>query len=236
MLTARFHPVISHLEHAAGLERDDPPKIKLDKLGALLASTSTAAEDVALVADLLSIPTADRYPPLDLPPRRKKERTFEALLRRLEVLAGQGPVLMIFEDVHWIDPTSRELLEFTTERLPRLAVLLLVTFRPEFRPPWIGQSHVTTMELSRLGQSDGAALVERIAGVGADLPDDIMAEIVERTDGVPLFLEELTKAVLETRATGHDARGTLSRMAPSASAVPTTLQASLLSRSGSSRP
>jgi predicted ATPase len=137
---------------------------------------------------------------------------------------------MVYEDVHWIDPTSRELLELTIERLPRLAVLLLVTFRPEFRPPWIGQSHVTTMELSRLGQSDGAALVERIAGVGADLPGDIMEEIVERTDGVPLFLEELTKAVLETRATGHDARGTLSRMAPSASAVPTTLQASLLSR------
>jgi len=225
-----LHPVVSHLEHAAGFERDDPPETRLDKLAALLASTSTSAEDLALLADLLSIPADDRYPPLDLPPRRKKERTLEALFLRLVLLAGQGPVLMIYEDVHWIDPTSRELLELTIERLPRLAVLLLVTFRPEFRPPWIGHPHVTAMELSRLGRSEGAALVERIAGVGADLPDDIMEEIVERTDGVPLFLEELTKAVLETRATGHDARGTLSRMAPSASAVPTTLQASLLSR------
>ena len=130
-------------------------------------------------------------------PAAQTQKLFEALLRQLEGLARGQPVLMVFEDAHWIDPTSRELLDLTVERVPSLPVLLVVTFRPEFQPPWTGQPHVTMLALNRLGRGDGAALVERLAG-NAGLPHEIVDEIVERTDGVPLFVEELTKAVLES--------------------------------------
>ncbi|WP_292633287.1 AAA family ATPase [Mesorhizobium sp.] len=155
-----LHPTIAQLERAAGLERDDPPEMKLDKLAALLEPASP--EDVALVAELLSLPTEGRFPPLQLTPQRKKERTFDALLRQLEDLTRQGPVLMLFEDVHWIDPSSRELLDLVVERVPRLPVLLLLTFRPEFQPPWTGQAHVTVLVLNRLDRREGAALVQRV--------------------------------------------------------------------------
>ena len=191
-----LHPIIAQLERAAGFGRDDPPPARLAKLDALLAPTSPPAEDVALLAELLSIPGRDRHPAPALTPQLKRERTFAALLRQLEGLARERPVLMIFEDVHWIDPSSRELLDLLVERVARLPVLLLVTFRPEFRPPWIGRPHVTALSLSRLDRREEAALVRRVAGDRA-LPDDLVAEIVERTDGVPLFVEELTKAVLE---------------------------------------
>ncbi len=108
---------------------------------------------------------------------------------------------MVFEDAHWIDPTSRELLDLTVDRVRRLPVLLAITFRPEFQPPWGGRAHVTSLALNRLGERDGEALVQKLAG-NAALTADIVAEIVERTDGVPLFVEELTKAVLESAAQG----------------------------------
>ncbi|PZV35960.1 AAA family ATPase [Mesorhizobium kowhaii] len=218
-----LHPTIAQLERAAGLERDDPPERKLDKLVAMLAAASP--EDVALLAELLSLPTEGRFPPLQLTPQRKKEKTFDALLRRLEDLARQGPVLMLFEDVHWIDPSSRELLDLVVERVQRLPVLLLLTFRPEFQPPWTGQAHVTVLVLNRLDRREGAALVRRVAGTG-ELPSDVVAEIIERTDGVPLFVEELTKAVLE----GGNTRTVLSRVAATALNVPATLHASLMAR------
>lgn len=218
-----LHPIIAQLERAAGLERDDPPERKLDKLGAVLAPASP--EDGALLAELLSLPTEGRFPPLQLTPQRKKEKTFDALLRQLEDLARKGPVLMLFEDVHWIDPSSRELLDLVIERVPRLPVLLLLTFRPEFQPPWTGQAHVTLLALSRLDRREGAALVQRVVG-SAELPSDVVAEIIERTDGVPLFVEELTKAVLE----GGNARAVLSRAAATALNVPATLHASLMAR------
>ncbi|RWB92807.1 AAA family ATPase [Mesorhizobium sp.] len=218
-----LHPTIAQLERAAGLERDDPPERKLDKLAALLAPASP--EDGALLAELLSLPTEGRFPPLQLTPQRKKEKTFDALLRQLEDLARQGPVLMLFEDVHWIDASSRELLDLVIERVPRLPVLLLLTFRPEFQPPWTGQSHVTVLVLNRLDRREGAALVQRVVGTG-DLPSDVVAEIIERTDGVPLFVEELTKAVLES----GNARTVLSRAAATVLNVPATLHASLMAR------
>ncbi|MCA0048088.1 AAA family ATPase [Mesorhizobium sp. B283B1A] len=218
-----LHPTIAQLERAAGLERDDPPDSKLDKLAALIAPASP--EDAALLADLLSLPTEGRFPPLQLTPQRKKEKTFDALLRQLEDLARQGPVLMLFEDVHWIDPSSRELLDLVIERVPRLPVLLLLTFRPEFQPPWTGQAHVTVLVLNRLDRREGAALVQRVVGSG-ELPSDVVAEIIERTDGVPLFVEELTKAVLES----GNARTVLSRAAATALNVPATLHASLMAR------
>lgn len=218
-----LYPIIAQLGRAAGFARDDTPEVKLDKLAALLAPT--LLEDGALLAELLSLPIEGRFAPLQLTSQRKKEKTFEALLRQLKDLARQAPVLMLFEDVHWIDPSSRELLDLMIERVPRLPVLLLVTFRPEFQSPWTGQAHVTVLALSRLDRREGAALVQRVVGNG-DLPSDVVAEIIERTDGVPLFIEELTKAVLE----GGNAGIVLSRAAATALNVPATLHASLMAR------
>jgi class 3 adenylate cyclase/predicted ATPase len=216
-----LHPTIAQLGRAAGFERDDTSERKLNKLMALLATTSP--ENGALLAELLSLPTEGRFPPVQLTPQRKKEKTFEALLRHLEGLARQGPVLMLFEDVHWIDPSSRELLDLLIGRISRLSVLLVVTFRPEFQPLWTEQAHVATLVLNRLDRREGAALVQRVAGTGK-LSSDVVAAIIERTDGVPLFVEELTKAVLE----GGNARTVPSKAA--ALNVPATLHASLMAR------
>ena len=190
-------PFIDQLGRAAGFARDDPPAAKLEKLEALLARAAPPDEDVAFLADLLSLPASERHPLPNLSPQRKKERTLEALIRQLEGLARQQPVVMVFEDAHWIDPTSRELLDLTVERVRSLPVLLIVTFRPEFQPPWTGQPQVTMLALNRLDRRDRTALVEQIAG-GKALPDEVIAQIADRTDGVPLFVEELTKSVLES--------------------------------------
>jgi class 3 adenylate cyclase/predicted ATPase len=217
-----LHPFVTQLERAAGFEREDTPEGKLDKLAALAPAS---LEDGALLAELLSLPTEGRFPSLQLTPQRRKEKTFEALLRQLEALARQRPVLMLFEDLHWIDPSSRELLDLIVERAPRLPVLLFVIFRPEFQPQWTGQAHVTVLVLNRLGWREGAALVRRVAGAQV-LPDDVVAEIVKRTDGVPLFVEELTKVVLE----GGNVRTALAQAGATAPNVPATLQASLMAR------
>ena len=222
-----LYPVIVQLERAAGFERDDGPEAKLDKLATLLGPAAEIG-DVSLLVELLSVPGGDRFAPLELSPQRKKERTFAALLRQLEGLARTQPVLMIFEDLHWIDPTSREFLDLVLARIDCLPVLLVATFRPEFQPPWVGQAHATVIALNRLGRGDGAVMVERLAGNAALLPPDVIAEIVERTDGVPLFVEEMTKAVLEA---GAERGGEIAASVPSAGlGVPATLQASLMAR------
>ena len=161
------------------------------------------------------MPASRRHPLPNLSPQRKKERTLEALIRQLDGLARQQPVLMVFEDAHWVDPTSRELLDLTIERVRNLPVLLIVTFRPEFDPPWTGQPQVTMLALNRLDRRDRSALVAQIAG-GKTLPDEVVDQIVDRTDGVPLFIEELTKSVLES---GVPLVG-----------IPTTLHDSLMAR------
>jgi class 3 adenylate cyclase/predicted ATPase len=217
-----LHPFIAQLERAAGFEREDTSEGKLDKLAVLAPASS---EDGALLAELLSLPTEGRVPPLQLTPQRKKEKTFAALLGQLGALARQRPVLMLFEDVHWIDPSSRELLDLLVERVPRLPVLLLVTFRPEFQPPWNGQAHVTVLVLNRLDRREGAVLVRRVVGAKA-LTDDVVTEIVNRTDGVPLFVEELTKAMLE----GASVAIALSRAGATPPNVPAMLHASLMAR------
>jgi predicted ATPase len=163
----------------------------------------------------MSLPVSARHSLPNLSPQRKKERTLEALLRQLEGLARRQPVLMVFEDAHWIDPTSRELLDFTVERIRSLPVLLIVTFRPEFQPPWTGQPQVSMLTLNRLDRDDRTALIAKIAG-DRTLTDQLADQIAERTDGVPLFVEELTKNVLE------------SGMTPLA--IPTSLHDSLLAR------
>jgi class 3 adenylate cyclase/predicted ATPase len=227
LTNSALYPTIAQLERAAGFGRDDEPEAKLDKLKTLLAPASPPAQDIALLADLLSLPGRDIFPSFSLTPQQKKKETFEALLRQLEGLAKARPVLMIFEDVHWIDPTSRELLQLVVEMTPRLRLLLLITFRPEFQSPWTGLPHVTTLTLTRLPHHAGLLMVEQIAG-RVTLSRDLLDEIVARTDGVPLFIEELTKAVLEA-GSGQDG-ATPSRTPSATLAVPATLHASLMAR------
>ena len=189
-------PFIDQLGRAAGFARDDMASAKLEKLESLLARAAPPDEDVALIADLLSLPASERRPLPDLSPPQKKQRTLEALICQLKGLARQQPVVMVFEDAHWIDPTSRELLDLTVEHLRTLPVLLLVTFRPEFQPPWTGLPQVTMLTLNRLDRRDRTILVAQISDKA--LPGEVVDQIVERTDGVPLFVEELTKTVLES--------------------------------------
>jgi tetratricopeptide (TPR) repeat protein len=224
-----LYPFIDQLGRAAGFARDDPPASRLDKLDALLDRAAPPDEDVALVADLMSLPASERHPLPSLSPQRKKERTLEAMIRQLEGLVRQQPVLMVFEDAHWIDPTSRELLDLTVERVRSLPVLLVVTFRPEFQPPWTRQPQVTMLALNRLDQRDRTILVEQIAG-GKALPDAVVAEIADRTDGVPLFVEELTKSVLESGLLREEADRYVLDGALPPLGIPTSLHASLLAR------
>jgi predicted ATPase len=222
-----LYPFIVQLERAAGFTRADTPNERMDKLQALLAPGVHGDDDIALLAELLSLPNSAAD--LNLSPQRRREKLFDALLGRLEALARQRPVLMVFEDAHWIDPTSRELLDLTVDRLRRLPALLVVTFRPEFQPPWGGQAHVAVMALNRLDGREGAALVQNLAG-NAGLAPEIVAEIVERTDGVPLFVEELTKAVLESADQENRVATVLASSPAPALAIPATLHASLIAR------
>jgi class 3 adenylate cyclase/predicted ATPase len=223
-----FYPIISHMERAAGLAHDDAPQARLDKLDAVLAQTSTSPEDAALFAEMLSLPNDGRYPALALSPEQRRQRTLEALTAQVARLASRQPVLMIFEDAHWTDPTSLEAFGRTVDRIKTLPVLLIVTFRPEFNPPWVGQSRVTSVTLNRLGEREATAIIARLVG-NKDLPADVMAEIVERTDGIPLFVEEMTKAVLEAEGEG-EARRTVAAVPSRALAVPASLHASLMAR------
>ena len=222
-----LYPFIAQLERAAGFARDDRVEEKLGKFRALLAPGTRDDDDITLLTELLSLPSSAAE--LNLSPQRKREKLFEALLDQLEAEARHRPVLMVFEDAHWIDPTSRELLDLTVDRVRRLPVLLVITFRPEFQPPWGGRAHVTSLALNRLGDRDGEALVHKLAG-NAALAADTVAEIVERTDGVPLFVEELTKAVLESTGLGDRVAAMLVTASLAAQSVPTTLHASLMAR------
>jgi class 3 adenylate cyclase/predicted ATPase len=220
-------PFIEQLGRASGFASDDPPAVKFEKLKALLDRSAPPDEDMALLADLLSLPVSERHPLPEFSPQRKKERTLEALIRRLEGLARQQPIVAMFEDAHWMDPTSRELLDLMVERIRSLPVLLVVTFRPEFQPPRIGQPQVTILALNRLDHRDRAALIEQIAG---EMPDEVVRQIADRTDGVPLFVEELTKSVMESGVLRKEAgRYVLDRTLPPL-AIPMTLQDSLMAR------
>jgi class 3 adenylate cyclase/predicted ATPase len=225
-----LYPVTAQLERAASFRREDTPEQRLDKLEALLAQATKDLDETApLVADLLSIPTGDRYPPLTLTPQKRKEKTLYALLAQAEGLAARQPVLMTYEDVHWSDPTTRDSLDLLVERAATLHVLVIITFRPEFAAPWVGRSHVTLLSLNRLPRRKRAEMIAYVTG-GKALPKEIADQIVDRTDGVPLFIEELTKTVVEsgivTEAGDHYA--VAAPMAPLA--IPTSLHASLLAR------
>jgi class 3 adenylate cyclase len=218
-----LHPFIVQLERAAGLARDDTTDEKLGKLRDLLGPGAHGDVEIQLVAELLSLPSSAGD--LSVSPQRKRAMLFEALLHRLATLARRQPVLVVFEDAHWIDPTSRELLDLTVDRAAQLPVLLVITFRPEFHHAWSGKPHVTVLAVSRLAGRDGAELVKQLAG-DAGFARDTVYEIVARADGVPLFVEELTKAVLES----GDRALTLAASPSPVLSIPATLHASLIAR------
>jgi class 3 adenylate cyclase/predicted ATPase len=221
-------PITTQLEGTAGLTRTDTPAARLQKLAAIFDGNG-AGNDLAVIAELWSPTAPAESAELALSPQRKKALTFEVLLRQLEAVARQKPVLIVFEDLHWIDPTTRELLDRLIARIENLPILLIATFRPEFQPYWAGQPHVTLVALTRLARREGAALVGHLLAKAAALPPDIVEEIIERTDGVPLFLEEVAKVVLEA-ALAYTAGGAVAVLPSSRLAVPPTLQASLMAR------
>jgi class 3 adenylate cyclase len=223
-----LYPVIGQMERAAGLAHGDTAQVKLHKLDALLTLTSTSKQDAALFAEMLSLPNDGRYPALNMDPQQRRQKTLEALTAQLAALSHQKPVLMIFEDAHWADPTSVEAFSRAVERLRTLGVLLIVTYRPEFEPPWIGRPHVTALILNRLGEGQIAAIIDSLTG-NELLSPSVRQDIIERTDGIPLFVEEITKAVLET-ASESDARQTVASVPSPAFAVPASLHASLMAR------
>jgi class 3 adenylate cyclase/tetratricopeptide (TPR) repeat protein len=222
-------PFIAQLERAAGFERGDSPAQKLSKLRSLIAQSTADAEHVAVLANLFALPTSGQDKLQELSPQQRKEKTFSAFLSQIEGLAARQPLYMIFEDAHWIDPTSLELLSAVVQHVPQLKILMLVTARPEFALPWPSYPHMTTIPLTRLGQRDSEALIERVAG-GKRLPKEVVDEILGRADGVPMFIEELTKTLLESgllreREDHYVLEGPLPALA-----IPTTLHASLMAR------
>ena len=225
-----LYPLITQIEQAAGFEPGSDSRAKLDKLEALLKPVAkNLPRDVALIAELLGVPADERYPAVAVSPQQKREMTLTALLDQLDGAAAQGPVLIVVEDAHWIDPTSQDLLERMVARAASLPVLLVVTMRPELQPNWVGQPHVSMLPLSRLGRRDSAGI---IAGVARDkaLPDAVVDQVLARADGVPLFIEELTSTLIESgvlreTADGYALDGPLPELA-----IPTTLQASLVAR------
>src|SRR5207344_3215896 len=223
-----LYPVIGQMERAAGFVYDDTPQTKLDKLDAVLADTSTRMEDAALFAEMLSLPNDGRYPALDLEPQKHRQKTLEALTAQVEALSRQNPLLMIFEDAHWTDPTSLEVFSRVVDRVRSFRLLLIVTFRPDFDPPWVGRAYVTFLAINRLGEREIIAMIEGVIGNKA-LPSNIRQDIIERTDGIPLFVEEMTKAVLEAESQGGVEHLTAT-VPSSALAVPASLQASLMAR------
>jgi DNA-binding winged helix-turn-helix (wHTH) protein/class 3 adenylate cyclase/tetratricopeptide (TPR) repeat protein len=225
-----LYPIVTQLARAAGMRRNDRPDVKLRKLEAVLAYTGEwSPEQVALFAALLSIPGGDRYRLPDLTPQQIKERTLGALLDMTRRLCAVQPVLAVFEDLHWIDPTSLEQLSHAVEEIPGWPLLLVATARPEFAPPWPNHWHTAAMALTRLAPSDAKTLIGSITQ-GKGLPAEVIAQIVARADGVPFFIEELTKTVLESGMLREDAgRYVLTGPLPPR-AIPSTLHASLLER------
>ena len=197
-----LYPVIGQMERAAGFTYNDTPQAKLDKLDGLLAQSSTSAHDAALFAEMLSLPNDGRYPALELTPQQRRRGTLEALVLQVTALSRENPVLMIFEDAHWTDPTSLELFGRIVDKIPTLRVLLIVAFRPEFEPPWIGRPYVTAVTINRLAEREVSAMIDRVVG-NKLLPASVRQDIIERTDGIPLFVEEMTKAVRGSRRRGR---------------------------------
>jgi class 3 adenylate cyclase/DNA-binding SARP family transcriptional activator/sugar phosphate isomerase/epimerase len=225
-----LYPFIAQLERAAGFELGSTATAKLDRLETLLKPTAkNVPRDMALIAELLAVPTDGRYPALAVSPAQKREMTLTAILDQLDGVVAHSSVLIVIEDVHWLDPTSLDLLDRLIARVANMAVLLVVTFRPGFQPTWVGQPHVTMLPLSRLGRRDSAGI---IAGITKDkaLPGAVVEQILSRTDGVPLFIEELTSALLESELLRETTDSYVLDGPLPPLAIPTSLQASLVAR------
>jgi class 3 adenylate cyclase/predicted ATPase len=227
-----LYPVIDHLERAAGLVRDDTPEQKLDKLEALLLE-GLERDDIPTIAPLyaalLSLPAEGRYCAPNDSSQKQKERTLEALFGQVVGLSKRQPLLVVFEDAHWIDPTTQESLDMLVARIAQHRVLLLITYRPEYVPPWSGEPHVTAVTLSRLSPKLGAQLAGKVTG-GKSLPQEVLDQIVAKTDGVPLFVEELTKAVLESELLEDSGDHYVLHAPLPPLAIPSTLHDSLMAR------
>jgi len=226
---SQLFPVISRLEHAAGFDRSDTPEEKYIKLEALLSKGTKRSEEFSMIADLLALPPGDRPPIPDISHHKRREKLLNALVLNLVALVERQPALMFFEDAHWSDPTSLDLLGLAFECIRHLPVLLIITSRPEFKPPWSGHPHMTSLPLGDLHPQDAATLVEWIAA-GKGLPGSVVDEIVARTDGIPLFMEEMTKAVVEADCLDPCAEYPAGRTTATRYAVPATLHTSLLAR------
>jgi class 3 adenylate cyclase len=224
-----FYPISSQIWHAAGFVSGEPAAARLDKLEALIARSGLEPIDVApFLATLLSVPFEGRYSALEMAPSEQKERTIAALIALLEGLTGEGPLLALLEDAHWIDPTSLDVFARLVDRLPNLRALLVITFRPEFTAPWVGRAHVASLQLSRLGRRQALAMVAGVAGKA--LPVEVLDEIVAKTDGVPLFVEELAKTVLESGLLREQNGAYVLDRALTPLAIPSTLHDSLMER------
>ncbi|HEV8711411.1 MAG TPA: adenylate/guanylate cyclase domain-containing protein [Candidatus Binatia bacterium] len=217
-----FYPVIDHLQRLLQFRRDDSPQEKLVELERMLQGYRLPLQEVVpLFAALLSLPHPDSYPPLTLTPQRQKQKTMEALVAWLLEEAGRKAVLATWEDLHWADPSTLELHSLFLNQAPTARILIVLTCRPEFSPPWGTRSHLTQLTLSRLGRKQVESIVQEVAG-GKTLPAEVVQQIVSKTDGVPLFVEELTKSVMESV-------GAL-REAPLQLAIPATLHGALMAR------
>lgn len=225
-----FYPVIEQLTRALRFGKDDTPSQKLDKLDTVLADLALPIADVGpVLATFLALPASERYPPLALGPEERKRRTLEVMLALIEAMASQNPVLMVVEDAQWIDPSTLELVTLLIDQLRAKRFLMLVTFRPEFAQPWSGYAHVTTLMLNRLSHKQCASMVMQVTG-GKALPQEVLEQIVAKTDGVPLFVEELTKNLLESGLfKEQDGRLVLTGPLPPF-AIPASLQDSLMAR------
>jgi class 3 adenylate cyclase/tetratricopeptide (TPR) repeat protein len=226
---SQLFPVIRRLEFAAGFDRNDTSEEKYTKLEALLSKVNRHCEEFSMIADLLALPPGDLPPPSDISHHKRREKLLNTLMLHLVDLADYKPLVVLFEDVQWSDPTSLELLGLAFERIRHLRVLLIITFRPEFKLPWSDQPHMTSLPLDDLRPQDAAALVERIAA-GKNLPGGVIDEIVARTDGIPLFVEEMTKAVVEADCPDTCAGYSTGMTATTRQPVPATLHTSLLAR------
>jgi class 3 adenylate cyclase/tetratricopeptide (TPR) repeat protein len=225
-----FHPFADHLERVLRLRRDEPADAKLDKLESLVVGLNARPlQDARLLAPVLGINAEDRHGPLGMQPQRQKDETIRAIVDLLEVICRRQPTLILLEDVHWADATSIEVLEQLLDRVARTPLLVVITSRPEFQPPWGSRLHLTAMTVTRLSRAQSATLVSRVAG-GKALPQDLADQIIAKTEGVPLFLEEITKAVLEAE-TLRDAGERYEYSGPAQSVqVPDTLRDSLMAR------
>ncbi|HLW91303.1 MAG TPA: AAA family ATPase, partial [Roseiarcus sp.] len=225
-----FFPVLGPIWREAGFANDESAAARLDKLEALVARAGLDIASIApVLAALFSIPTGQRYPAVEMAPSEAKERAINALMALFDGLTRNTPVLAVLEDAHWIDPSSLDLFSRFIERLQKLPVLLVTTFRPEFVAPWVGRPHVTTHALNRFGRRHSLAIIDGLTG-GKRLPDDVIEQVVAKTDGVPLFVEELTKAVLECGLLREEDGRWVLRTTLTSLAIPSTLHDSLMAR------